>query len=66
KDRYVSFLQMSCEWHHLMMLKRAGHGHEDSGVKGMQLGELAVLCPACPHPEINLPRGWESSPPSDS
>ncbi|KAF9502956.1 hypothetical protein BS47DRAFT_1266499, partial [Hydnum rufescens UP504] len=65
KDRYISFLQMTCEWCHLMLLKRAGHGHNVSGVKGTQLGELAVLCPACPHPRINLPSNWESRPSVD-
>ncbi|KAF9506615.1 hypothetical protein BS47DRAFT_1374076 [Hydnum rufescens UP504] len=64
KDQYVSFLQMLCEWHHLMMLKRAGCGHEDSGVKGMQPGALAILCLACPHPGINLPNDWKSAPTS--
>ncbi|KAF9503757.1 hypothetical protein BS47DRAFT_1402098 [Hydnum rufescens UP504] len=31
-------------------------------VKGTQPGELAVLCPACLHPRINLPSNWESRP----
>jgi hypothetical protein len=52
---------MSHEWHHLMMLKRAGCSHEDLGVKGTWPGALAVLCPACPHLGINLPNGWESA-----
>ncbi|KAF9513214.1 hypothetical protein BS47DRAFT_1296509, partial [Hydnum rufescens UP504] len=65
KDRYISFLQMIHEWRHLMMLKRAGHGHDGSGVKGTRAGELAILCPACPHPGINMPSDWESCPPSD-
>ncbi|KAF9507538.1 hypothetical protein BS47DRAFT_1366595 [Hydnum rufescens UP504] len=42
-----------------------GHGHNISGVKGTQPGELAVLCPACPHPGINLPSNWESRPSVD-
>ncbi|KAF9506633.1 hypothetical protein BS47DRAFT_1305009, partial [Hydnum rufescens UP504] len=57
-------MKMSREWRHLMMLKRAGRGHDDSGVKGTQQGTLAVLCPACLHPGINLPSNWESVPPS--
>jgi hypothetical protein len=47
------------------MLKRGGRGHEDSGVKGTQPGALAVVCPACPHPGINLPNDWESAPSSE-
>jgi len=26
----------------------------------VELGELAVLCPACPHPKINLPKNWDT------
>lgn len=46
------------EWQNLKMLKRAGRGHTQSGVKGTQAGELALMCPACPHPGINLPPDW--------
>ena len=49
-----------CEWRHLKMLKRAGRGHAADGVKGTQPGELGVVCPACPHPDINLLDNWES------
>lgn len=44
------------------MLKRAGRGHDECGVQGTRPGELAVICPACPHPGINLPEGWEDAP----
>jgi hypothetical protein len=50
------------EWRHLKMLKRAGRGHDESGVAGTQQGKLAIDCPACPHPGINLPDNWESAP----
>lgn len=46
-----------------MMLKRAGRGHDPSGAEGTAEGELAVECPACPHPGHNLPDDWESAPP---
>ncbi|KAF7319064.1 CxC2 domain-containing protein [Mycena chlorophos] len=29
------------------------------------IGELAVRCPACPRPDINLPDGWEKVSPQD-
>lgn len=48
------------EWRHLMMLKRAGRGHDPTGAAGTAEGELAVECPACPKPGVNLPDGWES------
>ena len=28
----------------------------------MQPGELAIRCPACPQPGINLPENWQSDP----
>ena len=38
-----------------MALKRAGRGHNSSGVDGTSPGGLVVECPACPHPGRNLP-----------
>ncbi|KAF9505571.1 hypothetical protein BS47DRAFT_1374298 [Hydnum rufescens UP504] len=34
------------------------------GVSGTQSGELAILCPACPHPTVNLPNDWKNVPAS--
>ena len=36
----------------------SGLGHEAE--KDPQPGALAIFCPACPQPDINLPHGWES------
>jgi hypothetical protein len=46
-----------------MMLKRAGRGQDPAGVDATAQGELAVECPACPHPNRNLPKGWQSAGP---
>ncbi|KAJ7800235.1 hypothetical protein B0H14DRAFT_2387450 [Mycena olivaceomarginata] len=62
-DRYQSFLRMARQYRHLLMLKRAGRGHDPSGVWGTAPGELAVQCPVCPNPAVNLPEGWEDAPP---
>ncbi|KAF7357237.1 CxC2 domain-containing protein [Mycena sanguinolenta] len=43
-----------------LMLKRAGRGHETSGVRGTAQGELALPCRACPHAGRNLPNGWNN------
>ena len=51
------------EWKHLKLLKRAGRGHDPTGVAGTPPGGLAVICPACPHPNINLPENWADAPP---
>jgi hypothetical protein len=40
------------------MLKRAGRGHDTEGVTATSQGELAIECPACPHPNRNLPDNW--------
>ncbi|PBK63593.1 hypothetical protein ARMSODRAFT_979742 [Armillaria solidipes] len=44
------------------MLKVAGHGNVNDGIKMMPQGGLALLCLACPHPRINLLSDWESAP----
>lgn len=50
------------EWRHVKLLKRAGRGHDPTGVKGTTEGECAVTCPACPQPGINLPQDWKDAP----
>ena len=47
------------------MVKRAGRGHDPSGIDGTSLGSLSIPCRACPHPNINLPDGWDDAPPKD-
>ncbi|KAF8882631.1 hypothetical protein CPB84DRAFT_1686623, partial [Gymnopilus junonius] len=37
-------------------------GNDLLGVDDTKTGELAVICPSCPHPGINLLDGWESAP----
>ncbi|KAJ7446857.1 hypothetical protein B0H11DRAFT_1745318 [Mycena galericulata] len=64
-NRYQVFLRMARQYRHLLMLKRAGRGHDPSGVFGTGSGELAIECPVCPHPGVNLPEGWENAPPED-
>ncbi|KAJ7019709.1 hypothetical protein C8F04DRAFT_975338 [Mycena alexandri] len=64
-NRYQVFLRMARQYRHLLMLKRAGRGHDPSGVWGTGVGELAVDCPVCPNPKVNLPEGWENAPPED-
>ncbi|KAG1856534.1 hypothetical protein C8R48DRAFT_608216, partial [Suillus tomentosus] len=63
RDRYSAFMRIVHEWQHLRQLRRGGRGHDPGGVAETKAGELAVMCPACPHPGKNLPSGWENSPP---
>ncbi|KAJ7020579.1 hypothetical protein C8F04DRAFT_1274884 [Mycena alexandri] len=60
-NRYPEFLRMARQWRHLQMLKRSGRGHDPSGVKATKPGALAIECPACPRPDVNLPEDWESA-----
>ncbi|KAG1888957.1 uncharacterized protein F5891DRAFT_1216956 [Suillus fuscotomentosus] len=62
RDRYSAFMCMVHEWRHLRQLRRAGRGHDPGGINATTTGELAVQCPACPHPGKNLPQGWEDQP----
>ncbi|KAJ7720993.1 hypothetical protein B0H16DRAFT_1666372 [Mycena metata] len=60
-NRYQVFIRICREYRHLMMLKRGGRGHDEGGVEGTKPGQLAILCPACPQPGINLPVDWDKA-----
>jgi len=47
------------------MAKRAGRSHDPSGIDGTPRGGLSIPCRACPHPNINLPDGWDNTPSKD-
>ncbi|KAJ7818764.1 hypothetical protein B0H14DRAFT_2372989 [Mycena olivaceomarginata] len=62
KDRYKAFMRTMRQWRHLVMLKRGGRGSDgDRLVAETKPGELAVVCPACPQPGVNLPANWETA-----
>ncbi|KAG1905395.1 uncharacterized protein F5891DRAFT_943997, partial [Suillus fuscotomentosus] len=44
---------------HIRMMKQAGRGNVGGGITSTEPGVLAVQCPACLHPGINLPGDWE-------
>ncbi|KAF4622330.1 hypothetical protein D9613_009070 [Agrocybe pediades] len=64
KERYHEFMRMYRQWCILSMAKRAGRGHDEKGITATSPGECAVLCPACPQPEKNMPSDWKEAPPS--
>ncbi|KAJ6489830.1 hypothetical protein C8R45DRAFT_826294, partial [Mycena sanguinolenta] len=64
-NRYNAFICMSREYAHLQMLLRGGRGHDSMGVDGTRPGQLAIRCPCCPRPGVNLPQGWENASPED-
>ena len=59
KFRYRALFRMNMQWCHLKLLKWGGRGHDPAGVNATRPGELAVLCPSCPQPGVNLPEDWE-------
>ncbi|KAF7322693.1 CxC2 domain-containing protein [Mycena chlorophos] len=66
-DRYRAFLRMAREYRMLLMLKRAGvFGLKDNEVADVKPGQLAIRCPACPRPDVNLPADWMNAPPENA
>ncbi|KAI6151215.1 hypothetical protein BKA82DRAFT_3975358 [Pisolithus tinctorius] len=64
KSRYHPFLRMVRQFRHTKLLKRAGRASEQDGIRTTKPGGLAVLCPACPQPGMNLPDDWKDAEPS--
>ncbi|KAJ7059939.1 hypothetical protein C8F01DRAFT_1254038 [Mycena amicta] len=65
-NRYPAFLRMMREYRHVVLLKRRGRfGHEGCRASETKVGELAIRCPACPQPGVNLPANWQNAPPED-
>jgi hypothetical protein len=60
KDRSKELMRVSRQWRDLQTRKRFGLGHDYNGTPGP--GDLALFCPTCPQPGINLPDGWKSDP----
>lgn len=56
---YNEFRRMSRIWRWMKKLKWAGFGHHKRDTDDLQAGELALYCPACPQPGINLPDDWK-------
>jgi hypothetical protein len=52
-------MRVSRLWRDIQARKRFGFGHGESDDSG--LGSLALFCPACPQPGVNLPEDWMDS-----
>ncbi|KAF6743804.1 hypothetical protein DFP72DRAFT_993649 [Ephemerocybe angulata] len=57
-NRYRSTLRMLRVWRHTRLMKRFARGYDPAGWRATASGACAVICPACPHPNINLPANW--------
>ena len=56
---YHEFRRMSRLWRWMKKLKWAGYGHTHKNPKEPAPGSLAIFCPACPQPNVNLPNDWK-------
>ncbi|KAF8263365.1 hypothetical protein EI94DRAFT_1704047, partial [Lactarius quietus] len=53
---YRQLLRASRQWRDLRNRMQSGRGHQDDdGIDG----SMAIFCPACPQPGINLPDDWK-------
>jgi hypothetical protein len=53
-------MRVSRQWRDLLARKRFGYGHDTDKKPGN--GDLALFCPACPQPGVNLPDDWKNEP----
>lgn len=59
-DRYRELLRVIRQWRNLNQRKNAGVAY--STPSNIPPGGLALFCPACPQPGVNLPDGWKNDP----
>ncbi|KAI6010350.1 hypothetical protein EDC04DRAFT_2610218 [Pisolithus marmoratus] len=57
RDRYRELMRVSRLWRDLKHRKWFGFGHDMEQDPGD--GGLALFCPACPQPGVNLPADWK-------
>ncbi|PBK62356.1 hypothetical protein ARMSODRAFT_895754, partial [Armillaria solidipes] len=62
KMKYKSFGRMVRQFAHIKMMKCTGQGNAANRIVTTVPGGLALMCPACPRPGINLPADWELAP----
>ncbi|KIO31441.1 hypothetical protein M407DRAFT_68026 [Tulasnella calospora MUT 4182] len=55
---YHQLVDVARQWRALEMLRSSGK----LNAQNIARGDLAFTCPACPHPEVNIPKGWEDHP----
>ncbi|KZV60704.1 hypothetical protein PENSPDRAFT_694042 [Peniophora sp. CONT] len=63
KSSYKAFIRAFRMFRNLRAAKRTGRGQSARPLSETRPGEIALRCPACPIPGVNLPTGWEDAPP---
>jgi hypothetical protein len=58
KNRYEELIRVSRQMRNLQVKKRFGAVYGTSSSHG----SLAIFCPSCPQPGINLPQDWKDLP----
>ncbi|KAH9031538.1 hypothetical protein EDB85DRAFT_1847537, partial [Lactarius pseudohatsudake] len=59
QNRYKQLLRASRQWRDLRSRMESGLGHQPEGERSPD-GAMAIFCPACPQPGINLPKDWKT------
>ncbi|KAH9014270.1 hypothetical protein EDB85DRAFT_1876498 [Lactarius pseudohatsudake] len=59
QNRYKQLLRASRQWRDLKRRMESGLGHQPEGERPPD-GAMAIFCPACPQPGINLPTDWKT------
>ncbi|KAK7686644.1 hypothetical protein QCA50_010244 [Cerrena zonata] len=59
-NRYRELMMISRQWRNLKSRQRAGYAYRQAN--SIPPGGLALFCPACPQPGINLPDDWMNDP----
>ncbi|KAI9443808.1 hypothetical protein H4582DRAFT_1807499 [Lactarius indigo] len=59
QNRYKQLLRASRQWRDLKGRMESGLGHQSEG-ESCPDGAMAIFCPACPQPGINLPKDWKT------
>jgi hypothetical protein len=58
QNLYKQLLRVSRQWRDLKNRMEQGIGHQSD--ETIPDGSMAVFCPACPQPGINLPEDWKT------
>jgi hypothetical protein len=58
QNLYKQLLRASRQWRDMQSRMHSGLGHYDE--EQPRDGSMAVFCPACPQPGINLPDDWKT------
>jgi hypothetical protein len=56
-NRYNEFRRVTRQWRNLKLRKWFGFGHRS---EAPSKGSLALFCPACPQPDVNLPADFKT------